>query len=279
MSTSGLHIEQFLWFMKGASCPVLTAANDGQHYIVKLAHDAEGAIAFNESAGSELFSACGLSTAPWVPLTLTQEVIDEAIKRRPEMSGCFAEMKPGLYCGSQYLGAPGTRLFQALPADDLARVRNRVSFWLAWLVDVCAEQTCRRQAVFVKDHTQSIDAFFVDHGGLFRGPRRNAHPDFAASRHSDEHIYIYLRPSEMAGIPRILNSLNTDKLYQKINSLPEVWRSSTSLSAFEDCLDRIANHALLEEIMHGLDHIHRTNPRILLGTESPFAHLPLSQFS
>ena len=278
MNISPLRIEHFLWFMQGASRPVMAQASDGHHYIVKLTgDDTDTYLNFNESAGTELFSACGLSVAPWACLELTRDMIEQTRKRWPDVVENHPNLKPGLYCGTRYLGTAGTRVFEALPAEDLRRVTNRTSFWLAWLLDVCAEQSQNRQAVFVENAEKKITAYFVDHSGLFGGCGLNQRRDLDGSRNKDEQIYVHLRPSEIEAIPQVLYKANWEQLRKRIDALPEAWRSPASLSAFEDCLSRMSDLVFLEDTMQAIDRAHRFCPRILFGGRRLPAHTPLPQ--
>jgi hypothetical protein len=71
----------------------------------------------------------------------------------------------GLMLRLAFLGRGG--LFEILPGSSIKLVGNQVSFWMAWLIEICGEHVDNRQAIFEEDADGSLDAYFVDHGHLF----------------------------------------------------------------------------------------------------------------
>ncbi len=54
-------VTQYVRNLRGGSQPILARASDGFLYVVKFANNLQGPnLLFNESAGSELYLACGL---------------------------------------------------------------------------------------------------------------------------------------------------------------------------------------------------------------------------
>lgn len=151
-------VTHYFCLVRGGSQPILARASDGFLYVVKFANNPQGPnLLFNESAGGELYRACGLHVPDWKPLVVSDSFID----RNPDcwMRTTVGRLRPasGLCFGSRFLGLNGKRLFEILPGSMYKRVRNQSSFWLAWLIDVCAEHVDNRQAIFVKGADGLLD--------------------------------------------------------------------------------------------------------------------------
>ena len=196
-------ITQFCRTLRGGSQPILAFASDGHRYVVKFTNNLQGPnLPFNESAGSELYRACGLASPSWKILTVTNAFLD----RNP---GCWMQtqngpLRPlaGPAFGSRFLGAPETPLLEVLPGSSFSRVRNHQSFWLAWLIDICANHVDNRQAVFQQDGEGWLNAFFVDHGHLFGGPNGEMRRRFEASRYLDSRIYRNVSSTQLVDFHR-----------------------------------------------------------------------------
>src|SRR5208337_4281241 len=143
------NLTEYIRNLRGGSQPILALASDGFLYVVKFLNNPQGPnVLFNEIAGSELYRACGLAVPEWRSLLLSDSFIDknpESWMQTPE-----GRLRPtaGLCFGSRFMVGDGKRLIEFLPRSSFRRVRNRTSFWLAWLIDVCAEHTDNRQAIF-----------------------------------------------------------------------------------------------------------------------------------
>jgi len=93
--------------LRGGSQPILAQASDGHTYVVKFANNLQGPnLLFNESAGSELYRACGLAVPEWRPLEVSEDFLDEnhdCWMQTPE-----GQLRPasGLCYGSRFLGGP-----------------------------------------------------------------------------------------------------------------------------------------------------------------------------
>jgi hypothetical protein len=181
---------QYIRKLRGGSQPILVQASDGLLYVVKFTNNLQGPnVPFNESIGTELYRACGLAVPSWKPVLVTNSFLDKnpdcwmqtpAGRLRPDSGLCF---------GSRFLGGDGIRLLEILPGTSFERVRDRKNFWLAWLIDICAEHVDNRQAVFVEDSDGSLDPSFFDMGHLFGGPKADQAKHFRASRYLDPRIY------------------------------------------------------------------------------------------
>jgi hypothetical protein len=243
-------VTQHIRNLRGGSQPILARASDGFLYVVKCANNLQGPnLLFNESAGSELYRACGLPVPKWKPLEITNDFLD----RNPD---CWMEtpegrLRPasGLCFGSRFVEGNGRRLFEILPGSMFKRVRNRFSFWQAWLVDVCAEHVDNRQAVFVEDADGWLDAYFIDHGHLFGGAGAGSNRHFRASCYLDRRIYGQVPSEALLEFQNVLQALDVDKLRQGIEAIPVEWRHASALEGFERCLQRLSTPSLVQHLL------------------------------
>ena len=253
-------VTRYIRNLRGGSQPILAQASDGLLYVVKFTNNLQGAnLLFNESAGSELFRACGLAVPSWKPLFVGDSFLDQNPdcwiqtpegRLRPDSGLCF---------GSRFLGGDGIRLLEILPGTSFKRVRNRESFWLAWMIDICANHVDNRQAIFVEDAEGWLEAHFVDHGHLFGGPKGEQRLYFQASRYLDPRIYQCISLLQRRYFQTIAGSIDVDQLWQRIHALPRDWKTATALKSFAECLDRLLNAKLLQNILDTMaDALQRT---------------------
>jgi hypothetical protein len=255
---------QFIGSLRGVSQPFLAQASDGLLYVVKFANNPQGPnVPFNESAGSELYRACRLPVPSWKPILVTDSFLD----RNP---GCWTKtpegaIRPdqGLCFGSRYLGGDSTRLFEILPGSSFSRIDDRIKFWLAWMIDICADHSDNRQAVFVEDGKGRLTTFFLDHGHLFGGPRGQDRPNFRASRYLDGRVYPDFSSSkQVLDLLKVARNLNVDGLWDQIMKLPGEWRTTSALENFARCLCTLSDAARLQHILETAIRDHRTQDRM-----------------
>ena len=243
-------VVRYIRNLRGGSQPILAQASDGLLYVVKFTNNLQGPnLSFNESIGSELYRACGLAGPSWSPLLVTDEFLDQnqdCWMQTPE-----GRLRPdsGLCFGSRFLGGDGIRLLEILPGISFKRVRNHKSFWLAWLIDICAEHADNRQAIFLEDGAGRLDAFFVDHGHLFGGPKGELRLYFVASRYLDPRIYQSVSLQQLLSFQKIVLSLDVDQLWRRIQTLPDDWETHSALNGFAQCLCRLSTPDLLRNIL------------------------------
>jgi hypothetical protein len=257
------YLTQYVRNLRGGSQPILARASDGLFYVVKFINNLQGPnLLFNESAGSELYRACGLAVPEWKPLLLSESFINENPdcwlqtpegRLRPEAGLCF---------GSLYLGGDGQRLIEFLPRASFVRVRNRASFWLAWLVDICAGHTDNRQAIFVESAGGWLDACFVDHGHFFGGPNADQSKNFRASAYLDSRIYQKLTAQDALGLLDVIQSLDSDRLWQQANAIPDSWRHTSALYGFRSALERLSRPLLLQNVLNTIIDAHERTTEI-----------------
>lgn len=243
-------ITRFICKMRGGSQPVLAQASDGLVYVVKFTNNPQGAnLPFNESMGSELYRACKLPVPAWKPLLVTDAFIDENPGCWMETADGYARPEPGLCFGSLFLMGDSDRMSEILSKSSLKRVNNSAEFWLAWLIDICAEHTDTRQAIFMEDRKGGLDAFFLDHGHLFGGPSGKERKHFTASRFLDLRIYQSVSPRYVKGFRDVVKNLKVDCIWQSVQTLPVDWRTGSAISALTRCLDRLGSALFLENII------------------------------
>jgi hypothetical protein len=243
-------VTRYIRTLHGGSQPILAQACDGLLYVVKFNNNLQGPnLPFNEGIGSELYRACGLAGTSWKPLLVTDSFLDQ----NPDcwMQAQHGPLRPnsGLCFGSRFLGGNGIRMLEILSETSFKRIRNRLSFWLAWLVDICAGHADNRQAIFLEDGAGRLDAFFIDHGHLFGGPKGELRRRFEASRYLDPRIYQTLSLHELRNLQRIAGSLCVDQLWQRVQALPEDWGTESALHGFAQCLSRLSTPTLLQNIL------------------------------
>jgi hypothetical protein len=235
-------VTHFIRNLRGGSQPILAQASDGHQYVIKFANNLQGRnLLFNEAIGSELYGACQLPVSPWKPVLVTDQFLDQNQACWMQTPEGQLRPEPGMCFGSRYLGEDSTRLFEVLPGNSFRRVRNLQDFWLAWMIDICAGHTDNRQAIFEQQDDGYLKAFFIDHGNMFAGPNGDRRLQFRASAYLDMRIYEQISVSSRMNMARSAFNLNVDRLWSKINTLPQDWKTASALQAFATCLDTLAN--------------------------------------
>jgi len=244
-------VTRYLRILSGGSQPILAEASDGYIYVVKLGNNPQGPnLLFNESAGTEVYRACGLSVPSWKPLLVSDSFIDDnprcwfctgkGDRIRPERGLCF---------GSRYLGGDGRTLRQGLPGNYFKRVGNRNSFWLAWMVDTCAGHADNRQAVFLEDAKRRLTAFFVDQGHLFGGTDGKEWRHFSAGCYLDARIYGDLSSRQSLRMLRVAEALDVDRLWRRVQQVTGDWKTPSGVARFEEFLGRISDSGFLRDLV------------------------------
>jgi hypothetical protein len=146
---------------------------------------------------------------------------------------------------------------EILPESSYKRVRNRESFWLAWMIDICAEHADNRQAIFVEDARGYLDAHFIDQGHLFAGPKGEQNPRFLASRYLDPRIYQDVSSNCLLSFLKIAGALDVDRLWRRIQALPQDWTTASALNGFAQCLARLSNANLLQNVLDTIVDAHK----------------------
>lgn|SRR5487761_1858440 len=170
-SRSTISASHFVRKMRGGGQSNLVQAEDGCHYVMKMAGNPQGLrVLFNEAFGSELMSSLGLPVPNWRAIHVTEQFIDA----NPQL--WFEEASPvrrrpiaGLHFGSQFkCGGPREDVYEILPDHLLNRIENRHYFIGMLLFDLWANHSDARQALFVEDlDMKRFRAVFIDNGHLF----------------------------------------------------------------------------------------------------------------
>lgn len=246
-------VTRFIRNLRGNSQPILAEASDGFLYVLKFANNLQGPnVVFNEGAGSELYRAFDLAIPVWQPLLLT----DSFILQNPD---CWMQTPtgslppiPGLCFGSRFLGGGGVRLLEILPGSYFNRVENAGDFWLAWLLDICAEHADNRQAIFREAADGRLHAVFIDHEHMFGGPKGEQNRPPRTSRYLDARIYSRLTEPLIAQLRTAAASLDADQLWRKVNALPDEWKTDSALQRLETCVERLASEAFVESALNSM---------------------------
>src|SRR5208337_2570535 len=122
-------------------------------------------------------------------------------------------------------------------------------FWLAWLIDICAQHADNRQAVFQQDEAGGIHARFVDHGHLFGGPKGGTRPHFLASRYLDPRIYQRVSSHHLLEIQKVAQRVDAEWLWERVEALPDEWKTASALKGFAECLNRLSQPGLVQNIL------------------------------
>ena len=202
-------VTRYLRSLRGGSQPILAEANDGNIYVVKFTDNLQGPqLPFNESMGTELYRACGLRVAPWKVLQITESFLDRNPASWSETPQGRRRPAAGLCFGSRFLGGQSSRLFEIMPESYFQRAKNASDFWLAWMLDVCANHSDARQAIFCEEPSGQLEAVFIDFGHMFGGATgRDPFRHFRTSRYLDERIYPCIKPEFLLTIRRIVDTL------------------------------------------------------------------------
>ncbi len=245
--------QVFIRKLRGTSEPILVHADDGLLYVVKFLNNPQGPnTLFNEGAGSDLYRVNRLHAPPWKPLLITDAFLDRYRGAWLGIDRTAVRPQAGLCFGSLYLGVDGRRLFEVLSRASLSRIANRASFWLAWVIDACANHVDHRQAIFAERPDGRLTAYFIDHGHLFGGPYGLDRMPPVGFRFLDPLIYPDLDGDERQAFLKTIQSVDLDWLRRRVRALPEDWKTASALSGFERCLDDLANSTRLTDIVNGM---------------------------
>jgi hypothetical protein len=258
----------FICKLRGGSQPILVEGTNGLLYVLKFNDNLQGPqVPFNEVAGAELFRAFHLPVAQWEPLLITGSFLDANPGCWPLIGPDRCRPQTGLCFASRFLGDPVRRLIEVLPGSSLSRIRNRASFWLAWLLDVCCDHADNRQAIFSEDSKGWLHASFIDSGHLLRGAHGDRKPNIWSSRYLDPRIYEGMRATDATTCRRTIDAFNPDRAHARILNMPRDWMSPPAVRALNHSLDRLADRLLARAIWE-----------MLLDSSTLYARTPESEF-
>jgi len=268
-------LSQHLKRLRGGSQPILARATDGLTYVIKFTNNPQGPnLPFNECMGTEIYRACRLSVPTCRPLLVSGSFIDENRECWMETADGPLRPAPGWCFGSCFLDQGGATVTDLLPRSSFKRVHNRKSFWLAWMLDICAEHVDHRQALFIDQPGGGWNAFFYDHGHLFGGPEGKSWRHYVVSQYLDPQIYPGVSSHWIHSLPNAALRLDTDLLWKRAQVLPEEWKTPSAMDALSRTLRRLSSLSLLQavaktilESLQGSEKIERSEP--LHGRKPP----------
>ncbi|MDR3750948.1 MAG: hypothetical protein P4K94_05620 [Terracidiphilus sp.] len=141
-------------------------------------------------------------------------------------------------------------MLEILPRNSFKRVQNHQSFWLAWMIDICSEHADNRQAIFLEGAQRDFQAFFIDMGHCFGGPKGELQPRLQASRYLDPCIYQCVSSEYLQSLETGARHLDADLLWHRIRTLPDNWKTGSALDAFARCLGSLSTSSLIESILN-----------------------------
>lgn len=248
-----VYLTKFIRRLRGGSQAILAEASDGLCYVVKFSNNPQGPnLLFNESVGTELYGALGLDVPAWRPV----EVRGSFLRQYPEcwiqMEEGVKEPESGVCFASRYLGGPDVSLYEILPSNRFNAVQNLRDFWLAWLIDICAEHADNRQAIYRREAGGCLRAVFVDHGYLFGGPSGEKRSHFVTSRYLDSRVYLPLGSSSLLLLQNAVHNIDANQVFHRAKTIPSEWQSESGFRKLAACLDRLSNRRLLQSVLDAM---------------------------
>ncbi|MFP5237308.1 MAG: HipA family kinase [Acidobacteriota bacterium] len=254
---------RFVRRLTGGSQAMLVDASDGRQYVVKFANNPQGPnVLCNEALGTELYRALGLPVPEWTTVLIPRTFL----LRYPNCSmakfNSGVELETGLCFGSRVVAAPAGRIYEMLPGSFIRRVANRSDFWLAWLVDLCADHRDNRQSIFT-EYSSGLHAIFVDHGHMFGGPDGSRKTPLTGPRYWDTRVYALPDAEKISRrLRRISSTLDTDRLFKRMQEIPEAWLVESALENFHTCIERLCR----------ADYLEKTFEEVLAAFENSYAN-------
>lgn len=240
--------------MAGSSQAVLVSASDGHLYVAKLPDYSDGPnVLFNENVGYEIYRSLGLPVPDWTWLSISACRLDGNREDWNLTSGeKWTRPREGLCFGSRLLGAPSMGVYEILPASMFRRLVNREDFWLAWVTDVLARHADHRQAVFVQGEEGLLRAVFIDHDGLLGGPDGSRVVSDSERQHLDRRIYTRPAADLLARLVVRFNQFDSETVWQRIEAIPDEWKTLSALREACECLNRISELRLVRTVCERL---------------------------
>lgn len=272
-----VQVVRFVRRLPGKSQPILVEGIDGNHYVLKFGNNPVGPnVSFNEAAGTSLFRGSGLSVPSWERLYISKSFLDR--NRACWLVGPNGRVRPepGLCFGTRFIVQHHAHVYEILPASYHARIQNRQSFWLSWILDVCCGHTSHREAIFVQRRGGLLEAVFLDSGEVFGGSHGEGDPSPWASTYCDVRIYPRIHEDELKAFFQVLHSLNVESLRGRMRTLPLEWQTKSAVARFEKVLDLIQTPLRLEALLEQLfDRGNVPGRNALVGGEGRSSFRPL----
>lgn len=271
----------FLRKLPGGSQSILVEASDGLLYVAKFMNNPQGPnLLLNEAMGSELYRSAGLPVPEWRTVHLSEGFL--AGNPGCWMEGVHGPRKPRAGCcfGSRYLGLSPSPVFEILAGEHFSRLRNRMNFWVAWVLDVLCDHTDNRQAIFLEGSGHWLEAYFIDYGQMFGGAKGTVRSHYRASRYLDRRVYPETSGSGASEVEAAVRGLDLEGLARTALSLPQEWQSSTALARLQTFMQRVRDRGMLRKtirfLMEEADAEHGMQlAQVGIGTGRPHLLAPL----
>jgi hypothetical protein len=198
-----LSANKYIRKMKGGSQSILVHANDGRHYVVKMADNPIGPnLLANEHMGSLVAEAVGLPVAEARGICLSDSFIDSHPDLWFELPFGVRRPEKGVHFGSLLLGqtSGADRPTEYISPSRIDRITNRKAFLGMYLLDVWANHQDNRQAIFRRSTNNSQEVCFIDHGHMFGGPGWNFQDNLGSALHLEMAVYKDLWQDEQIGL-------------------------------------------------------------------------------
>jgi hypothetical protein len=236
----------FLRRLRGGSQPVLLEASDGFQYVVKFRNNFQGPnLLFNEVIGTELFRMAGLPVPEWRAVAVSEKFISSTPECWLETAHGLVKPQAGIAFGSRFLEVQDNRVFEILSGGYFSRIRSRRDFWTAWALDVLAENTDNRQALFLEGEKRWLHGFFIDHGHALGGARGLEVPFYRASRYIDPRVYPSITEADAARIEASVRDVAPVRLAELVLQLPAAWKTPSALLRFGRLIERLGDRELV----------------------------------
>jgi len=154
---------------------------------------------------------------------------------------------PGVCFASQFLDLGTRAVLDVLPESFHPRIENRWDFWLAWIVDICADHADNRQALFTGTNGGKLATTFIDFGHMFGGAAGLDSPLPSSSRYLDWRIYPWTNVDGLGALIDVVKNLDADRLWLKVANLPDDWKTISALRAFNRALHRLSSDHLMRD--------------------------------
>jgi hypothetical protein len=239
-------IRRIIRRLRGGSQAFLVQGEDSLFYAAKFAGNPQGSrTLINEWIAGQLLRRMGVST----PL-LQILMLDQNTEQEEEL--CFKtghktkKVEGQIHLGSQYPVNPTkTIIMDIVPRPLLPKVVNLVDFATILVVDQWLGQTDSRQAVFVRDYTDSsslrLRSYFIDHGLCFGGSDWEFRDSPKYGIYLDPMLYSLINlAAEGTRVVSRIQQLPEDTIYAAAAGIPPDWLAE-------------GDHAALAHMLRGLE--------------------------
>jgi hypothetical protein len=191
-SNAVLSANKYIRKMKGGSQSILVHANDGKHYVVKMADNPVGPnLLANEHMGSLVAKAVGLPVVEPKGICFSDSFIDSHPDLWFELPFGARRPEKGVHFGSLLVGQTSgpERPTEYISPSRIDRITNREAFLGMYLLDVWANHQDNRQAIFRRSSDNTQEVCFIDHGHMFGGPGWKFQDNLGSALHLEMAVY------------------------------------------------------------------------------------------